>query len=308
MGMKRGTTLVGLIMILGIFVAHRSHRVIDEVRYQQGAWDTGRMRPNGRAMRTAVMGYHTLFADLLWVRTVLVAAELYEDPSPDRVTWLRESLLAMAELDPRWRTLYFYGGGFLSVVEDIEGSNQVFELGMEHLPEDPYFPFSRGMNAYLNPDPEDPEGSRAEAAHYLSIAAELPGAPGWYMGSVAVYLSEASQRDRALLYLEEQIEHETRPRALEVLTTRWANLKHDELAEEMEQYRQQYEAARGRPLEDPNQLGQLPDDPLGAAWIIAPDGAIRSAARDAYLENQARLRERGFLMREASRAWLANHE
>ena len=101
MAMKKGTVLVGFIMTFGVFVAHRSHRVIDEIRYQQGAWDTGRMRPNGQAMRTAVMGYHTLFADLLWVRTVLVTAELYEDPDPDKVTWLRESLLAVAELDPR---------------------------------------------------------------------------------------------------------------------------------------------------------------------------------------------------------------
>jgi hypothetical protein len=280
--------------------------MIDELRYQEGAWDADRMRPKGLAMHTASMGYHTMLSDVLWVRTVLVAAEIYEDPDPSKVIWLRESLLAMSVLDPEWRTLYFYGGGFLQVTEDIEGSNEIFELGMHFLPEDPYFPFSRGMNSYLYPDPEDPEKSKAEAAEYLRLAAELPGAPGWYKGTVAIFLDEAEQRNLALEYLSEQIELETRPRAREVLTERWAELKHDELAEEMEAYREKVEA-RGVEIHDPNLLGQLAEDPLGGVWIMAPDDRIRSSVREEKLALKARLLEREYLTHAPRKAWATNH-
>jgi hypothetical protein len=303
---RRSQLSLLFIVLLGAILAHRSHRLVDELRYQEGAWDTDRIRPNGQALRTASMGYHTLLTDILWLRTVLLAADIYDDPDPAKVIWLRESLLAMSVLDPEWRTLYFYGGGFLQVTGDIEGSNQIFELGMKFLPEDPYFPFSRGMNSYLYPDPEHPEDSKKEAAEYLRMAAELPGAPGWYKGTVAIFLDEAHQRSMGLEYLEEQIENETRPRAREVLLDRWAELMHDELAEEMEEFRESMEA-RGVNIHDPQQMGQLADDPLGGEWIMAPDGRIRSSLREEKLALKARLLERETLTHAARKAWSKNH-
>jgi hypothetical protein len=302
---RRGSLGLVLAMSVCAFVAHRSHRSLDEIRYQEGAWDSERMRPNGHALRTAAMGYHLMLSDMLWVRTTLVAADIYDSPDPEKVTWLRESLEAMTVLDPTWRTLYFYGGAFLQVTDDIAGSNQIFELGMKNLPEDPYFPFSRGMNSYLYPDPEDPERSKAEAAEYLTLAADLPGAPGWYMGTAAIYMDEASQRGRAIQYLEEQLEAETRPRAQEILYERWAELKHDELAEQLEEVRQRYESEPPGTFQPPQFEQLLLDtpDPLEGQWIIGPDDKLRSSVREEKLAEKARMHDRGYLTMEAKKAW-----
>ena len=288
---QQGILALVLVALVSGWTAHSSQRVVDEMRYQQGAWEAERMRPNGPVLRTSAMGYHTMLADAMWLRTVLIAAEVYEDPQPSKVAWLRESLLAIATLDPSWRTLYFYGGGFLAVAEDIEGSNQVFELGHEALPEDPYFPFSRGMNVYLYPDPDDPEGSKVEAAEWIEVAAELPGAPGWYKGTVAVFRSEAGegQRSEAIRYLEEQLERETRPVAKALIEERLAKLQHDELVDVIERARIGFEIETGQPLVEPTQI-PLPPDPRGGQWVLGADGQIRSDVAEAEkLERAQRL-------------------
>ena len=308
MSTRLSTLVLALIALLGMVVAHRSHRVVDELRYQQGAWDTERMRPNGPALRTAAMGYHTMLADFLWLRTVLVAAEVYDDPQPEKIAWLRESLLAISVLDPEWRTLYFYGGGFLRVIEDIEGSNLIFELGHEALPEDPYFPFSRGMNSYLYPDAQDHEASMLEAAEWIERAAELPGTPGWYKGTAAVFRSEAGsgQREVAIEYLEQQLELETRPVARATFERRLVILRHDQIAELLEQARVGYEARFKVPLDDLNLLvdqgKELPLDPRGGEWVIGADGAIRSSILEEEHAERARRIEREFLTHTARKA------
>ena len=305
---RRQTSLVlCLVFLLGTTVTHLSQRSVDELRYQQGAWDAERMRPNGQALRTAAMGYHTFLADALWLRTVLVAAEVYEDRESSKVTWLRESLLAIAQLDPSWRTLYFYGGGFLRVTEDIDGSNQLFELGHAALPDDSYFPFSRGMNSYLYPDEASPESSLIDAADWIERAAALPQAPGWYKGTAAVFRSEAGsgQRDVAIEYLTAQLENETRPKAREVIELRLARLQHDQIADLLDQARQGYEAQFGQELGDVALLvdegKQLPPEPLGSQWIIGGDGMVRSEIVEAELEERGRLMEREYLTHESRR-------
>jgi tetratricopeptide (TPR) repeat protein len=196
-----------------------------------------------------------------------------------------------AELDPAWRTVYFYGGGMLRVCGDIDGSDELYKRGFEALPDDAFFPFSVGMNAYLYRD------DREAAFTRLEQAASLPGAPAWYGAAASAFLAEEGERQAALAYLNQQLKEETRPAARETLQKRMMRLMHEELAEQLNRRRVEIEAQTGAPLVSLDALGPLPDDPYGQGWVLAPDGEVRSAAREEIEARRARKNERALILR-----------
>ncbi len=282
-----------LLIAIGLLSAgatHLAQRAVDRARFDRRLEAQTLYQPNGAAIRVASLGYHGQVADLMWVRAVLQFADAYEQPRPEDVAWLRATLDALAVLDPTWRTLYFYGGGFLRVMGDIDGSDRVYAAGSRALPADPFFPFSLGMNAYLY------RSDKAGAVRWLKVAAEKPGAPGWYGAAAAAFMEGQGERQAALHYLQDQISKETRPELIKPLRRKYDALLHDALADQLEALRQRFEAERGRPLARPEELGALPPDPLGGQWIVAADGQIRSAVRDAELQRAAAMKERGLIL------------
>ena len=279
--------LPGAVLIIAGLVAHRAHRLIDALRFSDDAPERVFL-PSAEALKVASMGYHTITADLLWVRSVLTFSELYEGSSDDDVRWLDAMLTSIATLDPSWRTVYFHGGGMLRVCNAIEQSDALFLRGMENLPEEPYFPFSIGMNAYLY------RGDRARAAEYLTIAAKLPGAPPWYASAAAGFLDEDGGRQAAIRYLKEQLEGASEPALVLALTRKLNLLLHDELVERIADHRASLRS-RGEDITGPGQLEALPIDPMGGEWILSPDGVVRSSVLDEQMANKARANERWML-------------
>ena len=107
----------------------------------------------------------------------------------------------------------------MSVNGDIDGSDEIYARGMAGLPNDPYFPFSIAMNAYLYR--KDVE----RAARFLDIAARVPGAPDWYAAAAAGVLDKEGQTNAALQYLREQITEATDEESkAPLLTCRTLNL------------------------------------------------------------------------------------
>lgn len=277
-----GAALCGLL-------AHEAQKLADAARPAPGATDERVFLPDPRSLKVAVMGFDGLAADVLWVRTVLAFADAFEDPDPSSARWLRVMVDTVSTLDPGWRTSYLYGGGMLRAVNDIEGSDLVYRRGAENLPEDPFFPFSLAMNAYLyHHDAET-------AARYLTEAAALPKAPSWYRAAAAGFLDRRGQRKAALRYLEEQLEGEEDPELKAALEEKYAEVLHDELASRLEDLRVSRREALGRDIRSLADLGDLPRDPLGGRWIIGPDGAIRSDVRDGELLEKARRQDRRLL-------------
>ena len=279
--------LPGVVLVIAGLVAHQAHRYSDAVRFS----DTSLERvflPSAEALKIASMGYHTITADLFWVRSVLTFSELYEDSSDEDVRWLDAMLTSVATLDPSWRTVYFHGGGMLRVCNAIEQSDALFLRGMENLPEEPYFPFSIGMNAYLY------RGDRARAAEYLAIAAKIPGAPPWYAAAAAGFLDEDGGRQAAIRYLKEQIEGASDPSLVRALTRKLNLLLHDDLVERLADHRASLRA-RGEDPTGPELLGSLPPDPMGGAWLLSPDGVVRSSVIDEQMASKARADERWML-------------
>ena len=281
--------LPALLVVGGLLLSHSAHRQADEARFQTGMSED-RVAPFPPAVRAAALGQPTLVADLMWVRAVLTFAEIHDDPTPEGVEWVGAMVDTVAALDARWRTVYFYGGTFLRVLGDIDHSDAIFKAGHEALPEDPFFPFSIGMNAYLHR--QDTES----AYRWISIAAELPGAPGWYRSAVAGFIEEGGSRRAALQYLDEQRRNESRPEVRASLDQKFRSLLHEELEEKIASHRASFQTQLGRDIHHIGELGQLPDDPLGGEWILAPDGVVRSSVREELLARGAVRDERAMIL------------
>jgi tetratricopeptide (TPR) repeat protein len=247
-------------------------------------------------MKVASMGYHVMLADLMWIRAVLQFVKVVESGEQAAQKWLHAMLDSVILLDPQWRTPYFYGGSMLRVLKDFEGSDRVFAAGMDALPEDPYFPFSLAMNAYLY------RGDAKEAARLMTRAASLPQAPGWYRTAVGGFMHKSGQRRAALRYLKEQINAAMTDQERLFLANKYRTLLHEELSAGLEDRRKVWEAERGGTLADLADLGVLPPDPYAAGWIISIDGAIRSKYMDGVVAEREKLDERSTLTRRWLRA------
>ncbi len=263
--------LCGLVAVPFVMVA--SARA-DATRSARAVDDALIFVPNGGALLLVSSGFAEPMADLLWVRAVLTFGERY-DAEADRswAVWLRSMIEAVNTLDPTWRTPYFCGGDMLRVAGDIEGSDALYERAMVELPNDEWFPFSRGMNAFLyRSDPE-------EAAVFMERAARLPSAPAWYAGTAASMRSRNGSHAVAERFLREQLDATQDPGVRTHLTWQLAKVEQATLVQTWAAACRAWRDAHG-PLARPEDLALLgfvlPENPRGDAWIVGRDGVVRS--------------------------------
>ena len=276
--------------------AHLTQRSADELRHRNDLDSALLFLPSPASFELATMGFHEPVADLLWVRSVLIFGERHgRDADPAWGHWLAGMIEAIARLDPSWMTPYQYGGTMLRSLGDIDGSDRIFELGMEAMPDVAFFPFALGMNQYLHRD--DPQA----AVKWINIAAEKPDAPRWYRVAAAGLLAKSDMIPVAVRFLEEQRAATTDPALLEMIDGRLVRLRHDGWTLKFEQARQQYRDRYGVDLAEPVDLEQLgyslPPDPHGGHWVLGADGALRSSVREAEMAEKARQAERALLAR-----------
>lgn len=246
-------------------------------------------------LRAASLDQHEPLADLLWMRVVLVFGERWKvDPDPTWVSWLRGTILAVGDLDPTWRSPYFYGGSLLRVVGDIDGSDEVFKRGAEAIPQDGYFAFSYAMNLYLYRD--DPAG----AAVWMDKASLANKSATWYAAAAAAFRSHGGDRDGAIAYLEGKRATELSEPELADVDVQLGRLYHDRIAERFLIPCETYRAEAGGPPPTPEAFfawanTPVPTNPRGDAWTVGTDGCVRSAGAEASRIRKLRRAEMGFL-------------
>ncbi|MCK6523224.1 tetratricopeptide repeat protein [Myxococcota bacterium] len=282
----------------GAALAHTSQRQVDAARRDLNVSHELLFIPDAESVRVAALDHSVHVADILWVRSVLAFGERWNTTGdPAWVEWLSRTVLGICQIDPRWRTPYFYGGVMLRVLGDYEGSTTVMKLGSENLPNDPWFPFSVGMNLYIQ------GGDREEAARWVAEAARRPGAPEWYAVAAVAFRQEKKERPQAIRFLQDELKLTDDPKLREELERRLASLTHDEYAERLNELAGDLAAERGRPTRGVEELvraGKLkttPPDPLGGSWIRDVDGRIKSSVRAAQEKEQALRVERQMLER-----------
>jgi len=288
--MSKRLLILAALPFLGGMGAHHFQQATDPGRWSQADEMRAVFVPSPVATKVASMGFNMVVADLLWIRAVLLFVDFLDSDSDDGAHWTRTVLKTVGTLDPAWRTPFFYGGGMLRLLDNIEGSDEIFSDGMKAFPQDAYFPFSLAMNAYLHH--EDLE----MAVKYLQQAATMPGAPRWYRSAAAEFISRRGQRTTALLYLKEQIENANSKRERVLLENKFKSLQHEQVAEMLQGRQKKWEAFHGRSIESVKSLEPLPADPLGGKWIIAVDGKIRSSVHDLAVARRTRNEERAILV------------
>ncbi|MCP4806450.1 MAG: hypothetical protein GY913_22020 [Proteobacteria bacterium] len=283
------------IALLGGWGAHLAQQEVDVGRREADAQRDLLVMPSAQATRVATLDLHGPAAAVMWVRSVLEFGEKlgrWSDPEWQR--WFSRMIETTVTLDPAWRTPFFFGGVMLRVAGNAELSTDVFVRGHESFPDDSYFPFAAGMNAYLLDEDYD------EAARWLLIAAELPDAPDWYRISAATIKRSGEDRPTAVRYLREEVAQTSDPALRSGLLARIATLEHDEYSERLTDACRRYERDHGVWPEDLELLVEaglaveIPPDPLGGVWV-EDVGFIVSDTVRALSQRSRRRKERNML-------------
>lgn len=157
--------------------------------------------PKGEYLKPALLGYHHLGADTLWLKLIQVVGK--RQNSADEYEWIYHALDVVTTLDPHYAYAYYVGGNILGdLARRPDLSNRLLKKGSEANPQIWYIPFLLGYNYYfLMGDPQ-------KGAEFIMRAASLPGGPSYLPGLATRMAAEGGTPDTALLFLEARL-HET---------------------------------------------------------------------------------------------------
>jgi len=153
--------------------------------------------PHAAFLRHAVMGYHQVAADLLWLQAIqaIGGGKVVSDAE-----WIYRTLDLATDLDPQFVAAYQLGGIALSAKgKRLPLSNALLRKGMRHNPTVWRLPFYAGFNDYFYTQ------DYASAARHLSRAARLPGRPDFLPGFAARVYVKAGDPRLAIALLQAMI-------------------------------------------------------------------------------------------------------
>lgn len=136
--------------------------------------------PPGETIREIDLGYHSLAADLLFIRANLYYG--HHMLTDEQLPWLSNFVDALLTTDPDFKkayewsslaTLYYKRQIDFIPPELVERANRILERAMERFPEEYLFPMRIAFNYYYE------LGDWKRALPYFQQAANKPGTPTW---------------------------------------------------------------------------------------------------------------------------------
>lgn len=257
------TVAVGLILLAAYLQQQLDHRLdrkalaVEELAHL----------PDGKYLKPAMLGYHNLGADLLWLRSLQILGK--KKNTADEYEWLYHALDVITTLDPQYAYTYYVGGVVLTnLANRVDLSNRILEKGHKENPSEWNLPFLLGYNHYFV------LGNAAKAADYIAAAARLPGGPAYLPGLATRMYTEARNPDVALQFLE-GLWHQTQdPQMREVLATRAKEIIIERDIIALESAVQRYWGKHGkypRRLQDlvkDGGLPSIPEEPFGGLYEL----------------------------------------
>ena len=233
--------------------------------------------PKGEYLKPALLGYHHLGADLLWLRLIQVIGN--KRNSADEFEWMYHALDVLTTLDPQYAYAYYAGGVTLGdFANRPDLSNRLLEKGADANPEVWNIPFLLGYNYYFL------LGDPAKGAEYIMRAASLPDGPSYLPGLATRMAAEAGSPDTALAFLEARLRETQDPEMREVLAYRMKEVIIERdlriLESAVVAYRTQHQASPSRlaDLVVAGALLNLPQEPFGGDYRLDPKtGAVSSS-------------------------------
>jgi len=233
--------------------------------------------PKGEYLKVAALGYRQLVADLIWLKAVQHFGKGRQ--TTEGYLWAYHAVDVLTDVDPKFAFAYQAGGIILGVWANLpQESIALLTKGMRHNPEVWELPFYVGYDYFY--ELHDP----VQAAKYLRIASELPGAPAYLPNLAARMTVEAGDPDAALEFLERVYEQSQDERMREALTKRMKEVIAEKDIRFLEEGVRRYKARYGKlpvRLEDLVTRGiivQIPDGPLGGIYTLnVTDGSVTSS-------------------------------
>ena len=233
--------------------------------------------PQGEYLKPALLGYHHVGADLLWLRLVQVIGK--KGNSADEYEWMYHALDVITTLDPQYAYAYYVGGNILGdLANRTDLSNRLLEKGVKANPDVWNIPFLLGYNYYFL------LGDPAKGAEYIMKAASLPDGPAYLPGLATRMAAEAGNPDTALAFLEARLTDTHDPEMREVLANRMKEVIIERdihlIEEAVDAYQVQYRAlpAKITDLVVAGALPILPQEPFGGDYRLdSKTGSVSSS-------------------------------
>ncbi len=155
--------------------------------------------PSPTFLRYAALGYRTMVADLLWIRTTQYFGKELETPKEreKKYLYLLPLLELTVSLDPQFIDAYRFGGLLLTVVRKPDQAITLYEKGYAANPDRWENPHDLGRLYYLELKEYE------KALHWWKITEKLPGRPDYIPRFIARLHAQTGQRETAIeLWLE----------------------------------------------------------------------------------------------------------
>ncbi len=155
--------------------------------------------PSATFLQYASLGYHTMVADLMWIRATQKFGKdiTTKKEREKRHKFLFPFLDLAVSLDPRFIDAYRFGGLLLTVVKQYDNAIALYEKGYAANPDRWEMPHDLGRLYYLDLNDND------KAIYWWGIADSLPGRPGYVARILPRLYLQAGQREIAIeLWLE----------------------------------------------------------------------------------------------------------
>lgn len=160
--------------------------------------------PPGKVLSAIDLGYHSLAADLLFIRAnVYYGRHILTD---ERLPWLDDFVDTLISLDPDFKKAYLWGA-MVSMYRKRESSgieskyirqaNAILKMGMLRFPGDYRFPMRIGFNYYYE------MGDVERGIPFFEQASKIPGAPAWLREKLVDLYSKRGRRSLARQILTE---------------------------------------------------------------------------------------------------------
>jgi hypothetical protein len=223
--------------------------------------------PRGDILKPAMLGYHHLAADVIWLQIVQVFGE--RTISKEDFAWLRHALDVVTTLDPQYVYAYDVGATVLAEwANRVDWSNDLLRKGMQANPEAWRLPFVLGFNQFFH------QHDYVGAAESMAMAARRPKHP-YFVEFLATRLYvEGSNPSLALQYLEAMIRQTSDERLRDLYQARYKEVlivRDIQLLEETVERFTKINNKRPRTLSDlvsAGLLSAIPSEPFGGEYRL----------------------------------------
>lgn len=260
----RTGTLLCLLLGLGIWIQQ-------ELVHPQNPLNSPRQQlaalPQAELLKPALLGYHHLVADFLWLQSLQVLGA--RDVRLEEYKWLFDAFDTITTLDPQFVAAYDAGAVVLTeLARRVDLSNRLLEKGLMANPTAWRIPFLLGFNHFYA------QRDYRAAAGYLAIAARLPGRPNYVPELASRLYVEADSPELAMKFLDSMLAETKDPLVVTALERRRAEVVIEidiaMLEAAVAQYRRRYDRhpATLAQLLDERILVSLPPEPFGGTYQL----------------------------------------